>query len=56
MGSFSNMLWIETRKALRSRMPLWTALGSLFMPLGIGFLMFVSKKPEISQKPDQRQG
>ncbi|HLE51770.1 MAG TPA: ABC transporter permease, partial [Anaerolineales bacterium] len=31
-------------------MPLWTALGSLFMPLGIAFLIFVSKNPEISQK------
>jgi ABC-2 type transport system permease protein len=50
MDNLSNMLWIETRKAIRSRMPLWTALGSLFMPLGIGFLMFVSKNPEISQK------
>jgi ABC-2 type transport system permease protein len=50
MDSLANMLWIETRKAIRSRMPLWTALGSLFMPLGIGFLMFVSKNPQISQK------
>jgi ABC-2 type transport system permease protein len=31
-------------------MPLWTALGSLFMPLGIAFLIFVAKNPEISQK------
>jgi len=50
VNSLSDMLWIEMRKALRSRMPLWTALGSLFMPLGIAFLIFVSKNPEISQK------
>ena len=50
MNNLSAMLWIELRKAIRSRMPLWTALGSLFMPLGIAFLMFVAKNPEISQK------
>ncbi len=50
MDNLSDMIWIELRKAIRSRMPLWTALGSLFMPLGIAFLIFVSKNPEISQK------
>jgi len=50
MNSLSDMLWIETRKAIRSRMPLWTALGSLFMPLGIAFLIFVARNPEISQQ------
>jgi ABC-2 type transport system permease protein len=50
MNSLSDMVWIELRKAIRSRMPLFTALGSLFMPLGIAFLIFVSKNPEISQK------
>jgi ABC-2 type transport system permease protein len=50
MNNLSDMIWIESRKAIRSRMPLWTALGSLFMPLGIAFLIFVSKNPEISQK------
>lgn len=44
------MLWIEVRKAIRSRMPLWTCLGSLFMPLGIAFLIFVATNPEISKK------
>jgi ABC-2 type transport system permease protein len=43
------MIWIETRKALRSRMPLWTGLGSLFMPLAIAFLIFVARNPQISQ-------
>jgi ABC-2 type transport system permease protein len=50
VSSFTDMIWIESRKAIRSRMPLWTALGSLFMPAGIAFLIFVSKNPEISQK------
>ena len=50
MNSLSDMMWIELRKAIRSRMPLWTALGSLFMPLGIAFLIFLARNPEISQK------
>jgi ABC-2 type transport system permease protein len=44
------MIWVELRKALRSRMPLWTCLGALFMPLGVAFLIFVSRNPGISQK------
>jgi ABC-2 type transport system permease protein len=50
MSDLTGMLWIETRKAIRSRMPLWTALGSLFMPFGITFLIFVARNPEISQQ------
>jgi ABC-2 type transport system permease protein len=50
MNNLSDMIWIEMRKAIRSRMPLWTALGSLVMPLGIAFLIFVSKNPEISRQ------
>jgi len=50
MNDLASMLWIELRKASRSRMPLVTALGSLFMPLGIGFLIFAAKNPQISQK------
>ncbi len=50
MNNLSDMIWIELRKAIRSRMPLWTALGSLFMPLGIAFLLFVAKHPEIFEK------
>jgi ABC-2 type transport system permease protein len=46
----SGLLWVEFRKAWRSRMPLWTCLGSLFMPLGIAFLIFVSRNPGISQQ------
>jgi ABC-2 type transport system permease protein len=50
MNELVDMVWVEFRKATRSRMPLWTALGSLFIPLGIGFLIFVSKNPKISQE------
>ena len=50
MKTIGDMIWIEACKAMRSRMPLWTALGSLFMPLGIAFLILVSKNAEISKK------
>jgi ABC-2 type transport system permease protein len=50
MNNLFDMVWIETTKAIRSRVPVWTAGVSLFMPLGIAFLIFVSKNPEISQK------
>jgi ABC-2 type transport system permease protein len=50
MTDLSSMMWIELRKALRSRMPLWTALGAMFMPLGIAFLIFISKNPAVFQK------
>jgi ABC-2 type transport system permease protein len=50
MSALFDMVWVELRKAIRSRMPLWTALGSLFMPLGIAFLIFVARNPEVSQK------
>ena len=50
MSDLADMVWIELRKAIRSRMPLWTALGSLFMPFGIAFLLFVAKNPEISRR------
>jgi ABC-2 type transport system permease protein len=50
MNAFVDMLWIEMRKTLRSRMPVFTILGSLLMPLGISFLIFVSRNPDISHK------
>jgi len=50
MDNLSGMIWIESLKAIRSKLPLWTALGSLFMPLGIAFLIFVSRNPEISRQ------
>jgi ABC-2 type transport system permease protein len=50
MKTLADMLWIETRKALRSKMPLYTALGSLLIPLAMAFLLFVSRNPEISRQ------
>jgi ABC-2 type transport system permease protein len=50
MSDLSAMLWVEARKALRSRMPWFTAAGALVMPLGIAFLIFVATHPEISSK------
>jgi ABC-2 type transport system permease protein len=50
MQNLTEMIWIEMRKAIRSRMPIWTALASLFMPLGMGILIFASKNPVISHK------
>ena len=50
MKTLSNMLWIETRKALRSKMPLYTAAGSLLLPLAMAFMLFVSHNPEIARK------
>jgi ABC-2 type transport system permease protein len=50
MDSLFDMIWIESRKALRSRMPLWTALAAALMPLGIAFLIFVARNPEISKQ------
>lgn len=50
MNDLTNMIWVEWRKALRSRMPLWTTLGALLLPLAIGFMIFVARNPEISQK------
>ena len=50
MNSLSDMVWVEMRKALRSKMPLYTALGSLLMPLAMAFMLFVSRNPDISRK------
>ena len=50
MDNLGDMIWIEARKAIRSKMPLWTGLGSLVMPMGIAFLIFVARNPAISQR------
>jgi ABC-2 type transport system permease protein len=50
MDILSDMLWIETRKALRSKMPLYTAVGSLLLPLAMAFMLYISRNPEISRK------
>jgi ABC-2 type transport system permease protein len=50
MDNLADMIWIELRKAIRSRLPLWTTLGSLCMPLGMAFLIFLARNPELSRR------
>jgi ABC-2 type transport system permease protein len=50
MRNLISMLWVEQRKAWRARLPHWTAVGSLFMPLGLAFLIFVAQNPELSRQ------
>jgi ABC-2 type transport system permease protein len=50
MTHLMDMIWIEMRKTVRSRMPILCILGSCFMPLGIAFLLFIVRHPEISAK------
>src|SRR5260370_21482039 len=45
MRDLTNAVWIELRKATRSRMPLFTALGFLVLACCLAFLMFVYKYP-----------
>jgi ABC-2 type transport system permease protein len=49
MTYLADMVWVESRKVVRSRMPLFTALGSMMVPLGIGFLVFLAKNPELAR-------
>jgi ABC-2 type transport system permease protein len=50
MGNFFSLVQVEYLKAIRSGMPFWTTLASLFMPLAMAFLIFISRNPEISKK------
>src|SRR5574341_1513342 len=45
VNNLADMIWIEWRKALRSRIPLFTALGLLMLPLSDAFLMVIFKDP-----------
>jgi ABC-2 type transport system permease protein len=49
MRDLTNALWIELRKATRSRMPLFTALGFLVLACGLAFLMFIYKNPTFAR-------
>ena len=50
MNALADMLWVELRKAMRSKVPPVAALMSLLMPLGIGLLIFAARNPEISRQ------
>jgi len=50
MDNLWSLLWIEQIKSIRSRMVLWTLIASMLAPFGVGFLIWVSKNPEISRK------
>ncbi len=50
MNNLADMIWIEYKKAWRSRMVLWTTLGTLFMPLGMAFLIILAKNPQVMNR------
>lgn len=49
MKDLNNAFWIETRKVLRSRMPFFTLIGFLLLPLACAFLMVVYKDPTFAR-------
>ncbi|HET8843643.1 MAG TPA: ABC transporter permease [Ktedonobacteraceae bacterium] len=49
MHDLTNALWVELRKATRSRMPLFTALGFLVLACGLAFFMFIYKYPTFAR-------
>jgi ABC-2 type transport system permease protein len=50
MKDLSNMIWVELRKVLRSRVPFFTALGFLMMPLIGALLIFIYKDPQLARQ------
>lgn len=50
MNSLADTTWIELRKAIRSKMPLFTGLGFLMMPLADALMIFIYRNPELSLK------
>jgi ABC-2 type transport system permease protein len=50
MTTLANMVWIEMRKVLRSRVPFFTALGFLMMPLIGALLIFIFKDPQLARQ------
>ena len=49
MDNLADMVWIEMRKATRSRMPWLSAVIFLLLPLGLAFMMFIYKDPELAR-------
>jgi len=50
MTDLKNALWIELRKAVRSRVPLFTFLGYMIFPLACALMMFIYKDPDFARK------
>src|SRR5512138_1624803 len=49
MNNFSSALWAETLKMVRSKVPLFTALGFSMAPLAGGLFMIILKDPEAAK-------
>jgi ABC-2 type transport system permease protein len=50
MNNLAQAVWVEVLKARRSLMPLFTALGFAFVPLGGGFFMIILRDPELARQ------
>jgi ABC-2 type transport system permease protein len=50
MSNLRQAVYVETLKARRSRVSLFTALGIALLPLAGGFFMFVLKDPELARR------
>ena len=50
MKTLADTIWIELRKVLRSRVPLFTAIGFLLMPLIGALLIFIFKDPQLARQ------
>src|SRR5512143_3543274 len=49
MNNFSSALWTETLKMIRSKVPLFTAIGFCIAPLAGGLFMIILKDPEAAK-------
>ncbi|MDK2981832.1 MAG: type transport system permease protein [Chloroflexota bacterium] len=50
MKNFLNMLWVESLKTRKSRIPWMVGLGFMILPLMCAFLFFIYKNPSLSQQ------
>lgn len=50
MKNLAQAIWVETLKARRSRVPLFTTLGFLMIPLMGGFFMIILKDPDFARR------
>lgn len=50
MNGLAQAVWVETLKARRSRLPLFTTLGFSMVPLFGGFFMVVLRDPELARR------